>query len=190
MPSTVVSASDGWNGKNKLPSQALIGMARRHMKDYRLPDGYVDMPAPDTGVIVLIILYIMDKEPNICRTKLEYYILLLERLCFDQKGVTLFNWHLKNGRIQNFKTFTDFMTLRNLIFPRGNHFAVLSAGKTLLNQKVAFLVGISGILNGIITDWKGAKVPEMTSVLFNAKQISIDFKSSSDSFSSDKRIAQ
>lgn len=95
-----------------LKSNALIGMASKHMERYRFPEEdtvEVGMIPADTGVIVLIILYFIENEPNICRSKLEYYLLLLDRKCFKQTDVLLFSWYLKNGRIPNFKRFIEFM---------------------------------------------------------------------------------
>ena len=83
-------------------SNALIGMASNHMKSYRLSEEdakEVSMHPEDTGVIVLLILYFIEKEPTISRSKLEYYILLLDRMCIEQKGELLFSWELKGGRI-------------------------------------------------------------------------------------------
>ena len=59
-------------------SNALIGMVSQHMKPYRFSDNEakeVGMHPEDTGVIVLLILYFIEKEPTISRSKLEYYIL-------------------------------------------------------------------------------------------------------------------
>lgn len=72
----------------------LIGMASAHMANYRIPSGIVDIQPEDTGVIVLIALYFIEQDMNVSRTKLEAYILMLDRLCFENRGVLLFRWTL------------------------------------------------------------------------------------------------
>ena len=118
-----------------LKSNALIGMASKHMEQYRFSEEEareVGMIPADTGVIILIILYFIEHEPNINRSKLEYYLLLLDRKCFEQQGVLLFSWDLEYGRVQNFKKFIDFMISKNLIALKNKkYFELLEAGKAL-----------------------------------------------------------
>ena len=118
-----------------LKSNALIGMASQHMEQYRFSEEEareVGMIPADTGVIILIILYFIEHEPNINRSKLEYYLLLLDRKCFEQQGVLLFLWYLEYGRVQNFKKFIDFMISKNLIALKNKkYFELLEAGKAL-----------------------------------------------------------
>lgn len=152
-----------------LTSRNLIGMASKHMEGYRLPDGEVDISFPDTGVIVLIILYLIHQEPDITRTKLECYLLLLDRKCFDAKGVTLFNWELKNGKIRNFKSFIDFMVKKGLIAVKGNNrFEVLEPGLSLRNN-FAMLSNITFWIKEILSDWKGKTAKATSSVVSNTK---------------------
>lgn len=89
----------------KYQPNALIGMVSSHMRPYRFSEEdakEVGMFPEDTGVIVLLILYFIEKEPTISRSKLEYYILLLDRMCFEKRGVLLFSWELRGGRIPKF----------------------------------------------------------------------------------------
>lgn len=117
-----------------LTSNSVIGMASKHMEPYRFSEEEareVGMIPADTGVIILIILYFIEHEPTICRSKLEYYLLLLDRKCFEQTDVLLFSWYLKNGRIRNFKRFIEFMIRRKLISLKGYSFELTKAGHDL-----------------------------------------------------------
>ena len=88
----------------RLKSNSIIGRASQHMEQYRFSEEEareVGMIPADTGVIILIILYFIEHEPNINRSKLEYYLLLLDRKCFEQQGVLLFCgiWNTAGYRI-------------------------------------------------------------------------------------------
>lgn len=135
----------------------LIGMAIRDMKDFRFSKSEaieVGMFPEDTGVIVLIILYFIDREERICRSKLEYYLLLLDKICFEKRGVLLFRWYLRNGRIKNFRNFTEFMINKNLIFCNGNaYFQLTETGKDM-GKFFAELSNIKPWLDEILKKWK------------------------------------
>ena len=134
----------------------LIGMAIQHMKDFRFSHNEaaeVGMFPEDTGVIILIILYFIDKEKKICRSKLEYYLLLLDKMCFEKYGVPLFHWYLRNGRIKNFRRFTEFMINKNLIFSNGNaYFQLTDTGKTM-GRFFAELSNIKLCMDEILSKW-------------------------------------
>ena len=141
----------------KIKSNALVGMVSKHMENYRFSQveaAEVNMTPEDTGVIILIILYFIEHEPKICRSKLEYYLLLLDRKCFLDRAVLLFNWSLKNGRIRNFKRFIEFMIQKQLICLKGSYsFELTEAGKTL-SRFYAELVNIKHWLDEILHDFK------------------------------------
>ena len=118
------------------------GIIIKHMENYRFSPAEaaeVGMSPEDTGVIVFIILYLIEKEEKIGASKLEYYLLLLDRGYCNDMGILFFNWCLtKNGRIRNFKKFTEFMINRQLISSNGSaYFTLLDRGQALLNDKSA-----------------------------------------------------
>ena len=98
----------------------LIKRAVVSMNDYRLPEGQVGMASPETGVVVAVILYILYNEPKAVRTKLECYIILLDRMVKEATGEGLFTLELNSkGRISNFKRIFDFMLKKGLLSPSG-----------------------------------------------------------------------
>ena len=162
-----------------LKSNALIGMASQHMKDYRFSQDEaieVGMTPEDTGVIILIILYFIEQEPTICRSKLEYYILLLDRKCFGAKNVLLFNWDLRNGRIRNFKKFIEFMIRKMLISFQGNHSFSLTQEGAKLSNRFAELCNINPWLKEIMHDYKDktAKQTESEVIVRNLNKKYLD----------------
>ena len=127
-------------------SPALIGMISKHMENYRFSPSEaaeVGMFPEDTGVIIMLILYFLDYEEKVCASKLEYYLLLFNKICFEKKGVLLFSWVLKGSRIRNFKNFTKFMMDKKLISSNGSvYFTLDKAGKQLVDKYCAMLVNI------------------------------------------------
>ena len=115
---------------------SLIGMAGGSMKPYRVHVDNIDYD--DTGVIVLIALYFIEKDERVSRTKLEAYI---------------FNWNLKGGRIQNFQEITDFMLEKGLIRIRGrSYFKLYKLGKELTGF-FPMLVNIKKWMDKILQDY-------------------------------------
>ncbi|MBQ9391186.1 MAG: hypothetical protein IJU02_03265 [Lachnospiraceae bacterium] len=141
----------------KYQSNALIGMVSNHMRPYRFSEEdakEVGMFPEDTGVIVLLILYFIEKEPTISRSKLEYYILLLDRMCFEQRGVLLFSWKLKGGRILNFIKFIDFMIEKKLISHKSSRAFELQETGSALGTYYAELSNIIHWLEEILRKYK------------------------------------
>ena len=146
-------------------SNALIGMVSQHMTPYRFSDNEakeVGMHPEDTGVIVLLILYFIEKEPTISRSKLEYYILLLDRMCFEKRGILLFSWKLKGGRIPNFIKFINFMIKKNLISHKNSRaFELQELGTSLGRLFAEFSHSIKQWLEEILRKYK-QKTAEQT----------------------------
>ncbi|MBQ7220750.1 MAG: hypothetical protein IJS28_07210 [Synergistaceae bacterium] len=161
------------NPKAGYKSNSLIAMASHYMKPYRFsPDeaAEVGMFPKDTGLIVLLILYLLDFEEKVCRSKLEYYILLLDRKCFGEKGAPLFTWNLKNGRIRNFDKFTKFMMEKRLIFSNGSAYFILDeAGQTIINQCSALLVNVKCWLDTLLAEWGDKTVAQMKNEVMGAR---------------------
>lgn len=113
--STIIATLDG----NYRPHD-YIRQAIEEMKDYCLPYRQVRIANPDTGIIVALILYIIAREPTVNHTKLECYIILLNRMIKDATGTELFTWKLNSrGLIGNFNKFFKHMKGRELIQPNG-----------------------------------------------------------------------
>ena len=91
------------------------------MSAYRVSDEQVNIANPETGAIAAIILYIINAEPKVSRTKLECYLILLDRMVKETTGKELFTWTLnKYGRINNFKRIFDNMLERGLLSKNGS----------------------------------------------------------------------
>lgn len=155
-----------------LKSNSIIGMASKHMEQYRFSEEEareVGMIPADTGVIILVILYFIEKEPNICRSKLEYYLLLLDRKCFKETDVLLFSWYLKKGRILNFKRFIESMIRKKLITFRGsNSFEPTEASRDL---GILFpeLINIKHWLDEILRDFGLKNTPQTAAMAIKTK---------------------
>ena len=151
----------------------LIAVASHYMKPYCFSPNEADevgMFPEDTGAIVLLILYLLDAEGRICRSKLEYYLLLLDRKCFDERDIPLFTWDLKRGLIRNFKKFTKFMMKRRLIFSNGNaYFTLDEAGKALVNKYSAVLVNVRHWLDALLAEWGDRTVAQMRNEVMGAR---------------------
>lgn len=91
------------------------------MSAYRVSDEQVNIANPETGAIAAIMLYIINAEPKVSRTKLECYLILLDRLVKEATGKKLFTWTLnKYKRISNFKCIFDNMLERGLLSENGS----------------------------------------------------------------------
>lgn len=106
--------------KSKNPRD-LIAPVIEAMKDYRMPTHKeVGIDYDDTGAIIAIIIYYIGRERSIGITKLEGYLILLDRLVMEQTKQHLFYWSLtKGGHIRNFKKVIDFMIEQQLISRKG-----------------------------------------------------------------------
>lgn len=109
------------------PNRLIASVIEEAGKEYQLPSGSVDMPVQETGAIVAVILYLINAEPKIGITKLEYYIILLDKMCYQETGQRLFNYRLTYGPygyfIQNFRAFLDFLEDKEIISKRRDYYA-------------------------------------------------------------------
>ena len=167
MAKVALASSSSGNGKNKNPRDK-IQDAIVFMGNYRLPHGEVRMDDEDTGVIVAIILYFIAREPSIGMTKLECYLILLDRLCETETGRHLFHWTLaKNGRIPRFKRLIDFMIDRGLIQRRGKYqFDILENAADIIKQLLKILKNILKCLDTILADWGGENAQYISKTVF------------------------
>ena len=138
----------------KYKSNNLIGMASKHMENYRFSDERLDIPPEDVGVIILIALYFIENDKAVSRTRLEAYILMLDKKCFKERGVILFGWTLKGGRIRNFKAITDYMLKRGLIRIKGRSYFELDTSGKALGSSYAMLSNIKYWLDEILREYK------------------------------------
>ncbi len=146
------------------PNRLIASVIEETGKEYQLPSGAVDMPVQETGAIVAIILYLIKAEPKIGITKLEYYIILLDKMCFQETGQRLFNYRLTYGPygyfIQNFRAFLDFLEDKGVISKRRDYYA---RRKYRIDFKTHHEVSeaifpdpIRGWIRQILFTWKGA----------------------------------
>lgn len=133
---------------------SLIAVASAHMENYRMPNGIVDIQPEDTGVIVLIIFYFLKKEPSISRTKMEAYMLILDRMCFEKCKTPLFGWTLQRGRIRNFREIINFMIAKKLILQENKRKYVLQELGKEVSELSYMLTHIEYWLKEILTDYK------------------------------------
>ena len=159
---------------NYYPSRNLIGMASKHMSEYCLSEveaNQVGISVPDTGVIVLIILFFIDKEPTISSTKLEYYLLLLDMKCFETRKITLFNWQLKGKRINNFKNVIMLhMIKKELISSKGRHSFQMTEKGQKIGQNFAMLANITYMLDEILSEWRTSTATSMKTAIIGKKR--------------------
>lgn len=148
MPHLVVSAPSDSGYR----SHDYIRGAVEKMKAQRLPYGQVRIANPDTGVIVALILYIIAKEPTVNHTKLECYIILLNRMVKDATDTELFTWQLnRGGRIGNFRHFFDYMEGKELIQPNGrSRFVILKGASNILPQLTTILRNLLPCLHRLL----------------------------------------
>ena len=126
------------------------------MQGYRLPHGLVNINIDDTGAIVAIILYFIAKEPTISRDKLEAYILLLDRIYYNQNNrqCHMFQWHLtNNGRIGRFINFEHFMIERQLLVldsSNGGRYRISNIAGILMKTHNQMYNGMSNRLDTVL----------------------------------------
>ena len=101
------------------PNDILVPVINITKGKYELPSGATDSPAPETAVIVAIILYFIQNDAAIGLTKLEQYIIMLDNICFETLDQRLFCYRLLIGPygyyIRNFRAFLDFIEEKNFI---------------------------------------------------------------------------
>ena len=151
----------------------LLALCKERMKNHRI--SHPDIDSSDTGAIIAIIMYFIAKEPSICRTKLECYILLLDRICVHKRKHHLFSWQLnEKGRIRDFKNFIDYMTKERLIYLRENSKYYFEFVKDTSDNIVGnFSLMLSNIiywLNSILNVCKTMNSREMLSLIIGTKK--------------------
>ena len=155
----------------KIQSNVLISSASQCMKDYRLSiteANDVKITQEDTGIIILLLLYFIKHEPKISRSKLEYYILLLDIKCLTQNGVHLFSGDLKDGHIRHFKIFIEFMLKIGLIYPKNRRsFFITENGQVICNSYFIELDNIKKWLDEILHDFEKATAGELEKKLLD-----------------------
>lgn len=119
--------SDSSSLKPYVPNELIVPVIEQTQDDYELPYGAVEMPQAETAVITAIILYFIKKESKIGITKLESYIIMLDKMCFEETGRRLFTYRLTYGPygyyIQNFRAFLDFIEEKQLLTKRRKYYA-------------------------------------------------------------------
>ena len=108
------------------PNEIIATVIKETREKYQLPPGAVEMPREETAAIVATILYFINEEPKIGITKLEYYIILLDKMCLDETGKRLFSYRLTYGPfgyyIQNFRAFLDFIEDKKILSKRRKYY--------------------------------------------------------------------
>ena len=152
MAQTAISAP--FDGSYK-PHDYLNGAIEK-MKDYCLPYGQVRIANPETGAIVALILYIIAKEPTVNHTKLECYIISLNRMIKDATGVELFTWTLnRRRRIGNFSRFFGYMEGREFIAPNGrSHFVILKGASNILPRLTTMFRNLMPYLSRLLNKYE------------------------------------
>ena len=139
--------------KEYTPNSLIVPVIEQTRKDYQLPPGTVDMPIEETAVISAVILYFIQGEPQIGITKLESYIILLDKMCFDRTGRRLFSYRLTYGPfgyyIQNFRAFLDFLQGRGFLTKRREYY-------TRRKYRIDFTPHVevnAGMFPSLMLDW-------------------------------------
>lgn len=113
--------------KSYSPNEILIPVIEKTRREYQLPPGAIEMPIEETAVISAVLLYFIQEEPKIGITKLESYIIMLDKLCLDEKGRRLFSYKLTYGPfgyyIQNFRVFLDYLQEKGILTKRREYYA-------------------------------------------------------------------
>lgn len=150
--------------KPYIPNEILNPVIARTREEYQLPPGTVEMPREETAVISAVILYFINGEPKIGITKLESYIILLDKMCLDTTGRRLFSYKLTYGPfgyyIQNFRVFLDFLQEKGILTKRREYY-------TRRKYRMDFTAHVEitdeifpsmmlDWMNGILLTWSGA----------------------------------
>ena len=146
----------------KLLEPALVAMKDYCMLNYR----DVSIDYDDTGAIVAIIIYFIAREPSIGMTKLECYLICLDRLSKVETGNHLFNWRLtKSGNIRNFKKLIEFMIDKQLISRRGNYQFNLLNSVLKIKKFPLMLEGIQHWMNVILNKFYYVTAKDLKNML-------------------------
>ena len=146
------------------PSAILAHVIEQTREEYQLPPGYVEIPLEETAVISAVILYFIQEEPKIGITKLESYIILLDKLCLDEKGRRLFSYKLTYGPfgyyIQNFRAFLDFLQDRGILSKKREYYTRRKYRMDFTSHREITAEIFPSIMldwmNRILVAWRGA----------------------------------
>ena len=130
--------------------------ARKMLKDYCLHFGKVKgIQQADTGVIIGLIVYFISREPNINRTKLEAYVLLLNIICYYFYDKTFIDCTLTSGgRISCFTKLMDAMEINELISTsKHNTYPLCTKATWIIRNSSNIFAGIEPILLFILNTW-------------------------------------
>ena len=152
----------------------LLALCKDRMKNRRIT--HPDIDTEDTGAIVAIIMYFIAKEPSICMTKLECYLILLDRICVDKKKYHLFSWRLnEKGRIRDFKSFINSIKKQKLIYLRENskyYFEfVKDNADSIIDKFPSMLSHVISWLDNILDVCKSMNSKEMLSMIIGTKKM-------------------
>ena len=152
----------------------LLALCKDRMKNRRIT--HPDIDTEDTGAIVAIIMYFIAKEPSICVTKLECYLILLDRICIYKKKYHLFSWRLnEKGRIRDFKSFINSMKEQKLIYLRENskyYFEfVKDNADSIIDKFPSMLSHVISWLDNILDVCKSMNSKEMLSMIIGTKKM-------------------
>ena len=151
----------------------LLALCKDRMKNRRIT--HPDIDTEDTGAIVAIIMYFIAKEPSICMTKLECYLILLDRICVDKKKYHLFSWRLnEKGRIRDFKSFINSMKEQKLFYLRENskyYFEfVKDNADSIIDKFPLMLSNVISWLDSILNVCKDMNSREMLSCIIGTRE--------------------
>lgn len=135
-------------------------------------DKAMDIALTDTGVIVAMILYFLTEEPTACMTKLECYLLLLNKKYLDTSGEHLFIWRLsKSGRIRNFKKMIEHMKCMKLISNGGGSRLIVESGADGLRKNFGHMFdGVLGAMQEVLKIGREKTAKEMLSLVTSLKE--------------------
>ena len=141
------------------------GYMYRHNKE-------MDIALTDTGVIVAMILYFLTEEPNASMTKLECYLLLLNKKYLDASGEHLFLWKLsKSGRIRNFKKMIEHMVSLKVISHGGGSLLIVERGADGLKKNFKYMFdGVLGAMKDVLKVGMKKTAKEMLSLVTSWKE--------------------
>ena len=148
-----------------------LTVARQCMKDYCLSPDVTRIYIPDTGVIVALILYFIARDYSVCMTKLNGYIVLLDRVIKDNTGEHLFHLDLDGkGLIRNFKYFIEYMINKKLISRRSNHQFNLLRDVLNIKEFPSMFYSIREWLDNVVNDCIFMSAQQLLEHLKNFRQ--------------------
>lgn len=137
------------------------------MKDYRLPYGKASIANPETGAIMTIILYFIAKEPKATRTKLECYVILLDKLVKEKTGQGLFHWRRnRKGLVSGFWRIFEHMTDKELVSKNGySRFFILTETATIIQRLPLMLQELVPYMEHLLMSYDYYTAEEMQTLI-------------------------